>query len=881
MTHPDEREWGAFLTGELSASASDAVAAHLDACANCRTVMERLTAVPPDVTASLLISVGSKLLDDIPTHGPTIAGYAEFRELGRGGSGIVYRARRLADDELVAIKMMRSGVFATSAERRWFLAEAEAALRLRHPNIVPVTAIGGRDTLPYFVMEYAFGGSLAGHLNGTPMSPDVASRLLEAVARAVQIAHDAGVIHRDLKPGNILLDDSFDPFSLPKVADFGMAKSAGEEPSTTPTQAVLGTPSYMAPEQAFGRSKQVGTTADVYSLGAILYELLTGRPPFKGETPYETLLQVRTLPLVRPRSLRPDTPKPLEAICLKCLERDPKQRYPTAAALADDLVRYSKSGSAQARLPGPMRRLKCWAKAYPTTAVLTGVLAAVLVASVVALSLFWLHAESQRQHAEEQRHEAERHAEATRQSRIAARKTLVLYAKTTIRFFRTPESMTAEEIDALRKANIEAEEVLSAPTGDPQEEHDAAYALLQLADSLKLICDFDTSLRLCRTGLGALKRLAEEHPDRLRFAFDYSQGCSQLSGVLQSIGKPVEAEAMTREAIRVGERVQARKPDNDECGGAVASYRSHLAIILTTRGEYAAAEPLFETALVETRRLYAKYPDDPLRREFARAVLLGQADLSFARDRSIDGYVEYARFGLSLVRANRGSYLRPNWSPVLASAVNTSDPVAALDHVGRRREGDALVAEGLAAAESLFAEAPTDLLAKLTLADQRVASAKRQENAETARDLFRRAVQTFEEMQGTSCEPIANERLVELWATCFDATLRDTRRALTFARREPKLQHLLGLALYADGRYDEAREVLAKNTSDARQIRRRSYLILTLMKLGEKDSARKELDCLTDDLRTATRLSWHELPDWATVWNGVHQTEPPVLWQKK
>lgn len=358
MNHPDERELGAFLAGELSASASDSAAAHLDACAECRTVVERLTAVPPDVAASLRVSVGSKPLDDITPHGPAIAGYADFRELGRGGSGIVYRARRLLDDELVAIKVMRSGVFATTGERSRFLAEADAALRLRHPNIIPVMAIGGRDAVPYFVMEYAFGGSLAGQLNGTPLSPETASRLVEAVARAVQFAHESGVIHRDLKPGNILLDDNPEHYARPKVADFGMAKSTGEEPSATPTQAVLGTPSYMAPEQAFGHSKKVGPTADVYSLGAMLYELLTGRPPFKGETPYATLLQVRTLPLVWPRSLRPDTPKPLEAICLKCLDRDPLQRYPTAAAVADDLACFSNGQRIQARTPGLLRRVQ-------------------------------------------------------------------------------------------------------------------------------------------------------------------------------------------------------------------------------------------------------------------------------------------------------------------------------------------------------------------------------------------------------------------------------------------------------------------------------------------------------------------------------------------
>ena len=878
MNHPDEIELAAFLTGELSPQAGTRVGEHLDGCPSCRVVAERLTAVPPDVAASLLIAAGSKPAEEALPTGPRIAGYADFRELGRGGSGIVYRARDLAADELVAVKVMRSGVFATASERSGFLAEAEAASRLRHPNVVPVTAIGGRDAVPYFVMEYAFGGSLAGRLDGTPVSPDVAGRLVGTVARAVQFAHDAGVIHRDLKPGNILLGDGPDPFAVPKVADFGTAKRAGDEPSATPTQAVLGTPSYMAPEQAFGRSKQVGPTADVYSLGAILYELLTGRPPFRGETPYETLLQVRTMPLVWPRSLRPEIPRPLEAICLKCLERDPHQRYPTASALADDLGRFLGRGNVQARPPGSARRLTRWAKANPSTARMAALLAGVLAAGVVALSALWLHAEGQRRH-------AQRSAEAALRSRVAARKTLALYAKTTVRFFRTPESMTAEEVDSLRRANIEAEEVLSAPTGDPQEEAEAAYALLQLADSLFLIRDSDASVRLCRTGVGVLKRLADADPDELRFAFKYSQGCSQLSGTLAAVGGSAEAESLAREAIRVGEGVLARTPDSDECGGALANYRTHLAAMLTTRGGYAAAEPLFAAAVAESRRLSAKYPGDPLRWNFARVTLRGHGELLFARDRSIDGLVDSTRFGLSVVRANRGSYPLPNWSHVLAPAVYTTDAVAALDHCGRRGEADGLVAEGLSAAEAIFAEAPSDLQAKLALADQLQASGRRRPDTDGARELFRRAAAAYEELQATNFAAIADARRLELWATCPDPATRDVRRAVALARRDPKLRHWLGIALYADGKYDEARPTLAAPASDGPSefphVRRRSYLVLTLLRLGEKDAARKELESLTDDLRLASRVAWPELPDWAAAWDGVHRSEPPVLWRKK
>ena len=880
MHHPDEVELAAFLAGELPPPADARVGGHLDDCPSCRAVAERLTAVPPDVAASLVVAAGARPAEDAPPAGPRLPGYADLRELGRGGSGVVYRARDLATGDLVAVKVLRGGVFATAAERGGFLAEAEAASRLRHPNITPVTAFGGRDAVPYFVMEYAFGGSLAGRLDGTPLPPEAAGRLVEAVARAVQFAHDAGVIHRDLKPGNILLGDGPDPFAQPKVADFGAAKLAGGGPPVTPTQAVLGTPSYMAPEQAFGRSRQVGPAADVYSLGAVLYELLTGRPPFKGETPYETLLQVRTLPLVWPRSLRPDTPRALEAVCLKCLERDPRRRYPTAAALADDLGRFLGGGTVQARPPRTARRLGRWAEANPAAARMAAALACTLLACVAALAALWLHAEGQRRHAEAS-------AEAAVRSRVAARRTLALYARTTVRFFRTPESMTADEVDSLRRANTEAEEVLSAPTGDAQEEGDAAYALLQLADGLLLARDPDAAERLCRTGVGVLRRLSEADPAETRFAFRYSQGCSQLSGTLAATGGGVESEAMAREAVRVGEGVLARKPASDDCGGALANYRTQLAVILMGRGDYAAAEPLLAAALTESRRLCAKFPSDPLWWTFARATRHAHAEFLFGRDRSIDGLVDSTRFGLAMARSNRASYPLPDWSRVLAPAVATANAVAALDHCGRRGEADDLTAEGLAVAEAIAAEAPNDLSAKLALADQLTARGRRRHahDPEGACGLFRRAAAAYEELQATGLAGVADARRLEAWATCPDPRLRDAARAVALARRDPKLRHWLGVALYADGKFDEAHAALAApppgGPSESRHARRRAYLVLTLSRLGEDAAARRELDALTGDLRSAARVAWPELPDWAAAWEAVHRTAPPVLWQKQ
>jgi tetratricopeptide (TPR) repeat protein len=264
-----------------------------------------------------------------------VPGFRLERELGRGGMGVVYLATQDGLNRQVALKMVLSGDHASATEKRRFLAEAEAVAAVRHPGVVQVFDFGTHDGRPYFALEFLPGGSLTARLNGTPLPPREAAGLVEQIARAVQAAHDAGVIHRDLKPGNIL----FDAAGAPKVTDFGLARKGDTQSGLTATGAVLGTPSYMAPEQAEGR-KDVGPAADVYAVGAVLYECLTGRPPFRAATPLETIHQVLKDEPVPPSRFSPKLPRDVETICLKCLSKDPRKRYPTAGAVADDLNRF-------------------------------------------------------------------------------------------------------------------------------------------------------------------------------------------------------------------------------------------------------------------------------------------------------------------------------------------------------------------------------------------------------------------------------------------------------------------------------------------------------------------------------------------------------------
>ena len=351
------------------------------------------------LTGTAALSIGRSKFN-APAGGcelPVVPGYEIVQEIGRGGMGIVYEARQLGLSRTVALKMILTGFQADTKDLARFRSEAAALARLQHPNIVQIYDVGEAAGRPFFVFEFVAGGSLAQHLSGTPQPVRPAAQLAATLARAVHAAHESGVIHRDLKPANILLrNESGGPVPrtahlaslAPKITDFGLAKCVGgdgERPELrelTMTGDLLGTPNYMAPEQARVRRQRMGTSVDVYSLGAILYELLTGRPPFTGETPLNVVLQVLHNEPVSVTSLRPDVPRDLETICLKCLRKEPRQRYASALDLADDLQRFLRDEPVRARPVGPVEKLARLVRRHPAPTLL---LAAGLLAPLVAL----------------------------------------------------------------------------------------------------------------------------------------------------------------------------------------------------------------------------------------------------------------------------------------------------------------------------------------------------------------------------------------------------------------------------------------------------------------------------------------------------------------
>lgn len=398
----DARQQGRFLSPEELCGAAPHLAEELRRRIRGVLAMERVMGVAAhDPERTHVAGTAHEPAGQLPT----IPGYHVMRVLGQGGMGVVYEARHIELGRSAAIKMIAGGPLRPAALAR-FGVEAKAAARLMHPNFVQIFEVGQVSGRPFLAMEYVAGCSLADYLQRGAVAPADAAALIETLARAMHAAHEQSIIHRDLKPANILLPGapgSRDPnvsatqpanpvgappavdLTAPKITDFGLAKRLDEEFLHSVTGEILGTPSYMAPEQAIGDRDQIGPRTDVYALGAILYELLAGQPPLQGVSPLDALRLIVTQDPVPPTRLAPAVPRELEAICLKCLEKSPIARYDSALALADDLRRFLNGQPVKARRLGPIARWWKWVRRHPLQTALAGTLAALALIPAAAL----------------------------------------------------------------------------------------------------------------------------------------------------------------------------------------------------------------------------------------------------------------------------------------------------------------------------------------------------------------------------------------------------------------------------------------------------------------------------------------------------------------
>jgi serine/threonine protein kinase len=395
---PMEQDLAAFNTGDLPEARLEAISRHLEGCPDCEAFLDGLDDGTDSAIAALryhgpardLGRIGALLPARADAGLPTVSGYEVLGFMGEGGMGVVYRARHVGLDRPVALKVLRGG---GSKRLARFRAEALADARLQHPHIVQIFEVGEHRGQPYLALELLEGGSLEAKIAGKPQAPRDAAALVQVLARAIQYAHSRGIVHRDLKPSNVLLSAD----GTVKIADFGLAKFVEETEGQTQDGDVLGTPRYMAPEQTTGAPGGVGPAADIYSLGVILYELLTGRAPLQAPTPVETLLLVRSQDPLSPSRILPRLPRDLETVCLKCLEKNPRRRYASARELADDLERFSRGRPVVARpVTMPHKALK-WVRRNSVPALLLALLTTSLLTGLAGVTWKWREAHEQRE----------------------------------------------------------------------------------------------------------------------------------------------------------------------------------------------------------------------------------------------------------------------------------------------------------------------------------------------------------------------------------------------------------------------------------------------------------------------------------------------------
>lgn len=669
-----------------------------------------------------------------------VPGYEILGELGRGGMGVVYHAIETELKRPVALKIILAGAHAGQAAVARFRAEAEITARLRHAQIVQVYAVGDAGGFPFLALEYVDGGSLDRHLNGTPLPPRATAALVAQLADAMQVAHDAGIIHRDLKPGNVLLAAASEPGAgvrpyhepvcltpdssplTPKITDFGLAKTLEVDSGQTKTGAVLGTPSYMAPEQAEGK-KEVGPAADIYALGAILYEGLTGRPPFKAATPLDTLLQVVSDEPVPPTRLQPKLPRDLETICLKCLHKDPRRRYATAATLAADLRHFLGNEPITARPVGAGERAWRWCQRKPAVAGLLTALGLLFLAAFATVTWLWLEAAHQRAEAQAERDRAKQQfvrAEANfKLARQAVDASLTQLSE--------EELLAQPGLSEVRKKLLATalrfyEEFTKQASDDPDVQYDRACAYHRMADIVSDIESQEKAIPLMREGMAIVERLLRDAPGHQTYSHLLAKQLTMLAGFYFHTEEYGQAETMIARALAVFQSLPPDYRDHTDVRTDRATAHSMRGRLLQCLARYEEAERDVKEYVRLAEQRLAEAADNP-DAEFNLVSAYDQlAGLYMFMNREADCRLLHQKQQNVLEELTRRFPQRIDYTRALAGKL--INYAIFLRRYGQPREALALYRQGCEILGQLLRKEPNDTLARQFLRNANIGMAR-------------------------------------------------------------------------------------------------------------------------------------------------------------
>jgi tetratricopeptide (TPR) repeat protein/predicted Ser/Thr protein kinase len=629
---------------------------------------------------------------------PHLPGYDILEVLGRGGMGCVYKARHRGLERIVALKMLHPGIDNQLVTR--FEAEARAVAGVQHPNIAQVFEAGRIDGQPYYALEFVEGGSLAQRLAGKPLPPDEAAALVEQVARAIQVCHEKGVLHRDLKPANILLARD----GTPRVVDFGLAKRLGSGAGLTQTGEILGTPSYMAPEQASGVVRQLGPAVDVYALGAVLYELLTGRPPFQGIDALQILALVVSMDPIQPRRLQPGVPRDLETICLKCLEKAPKRRYASARDLADDLRSFRDGRPIRARPVRAWERAVKWARRRPAAAALVIVAALLIFVTLVAGIGFAVgYVRLQKAVAESE--------ESLQVARVAVDRLLVRLSDN---LAPVPQAEQARR-ESLEDAQHLYERLCAMRPRDAGSWTLLAESLARLGEIERMLGRPDEAERAIGRALDVYARIRREDPDNAEHRLNVAKLHNNLGLLRIDQGDWSGAETEIRQALDEADAVKEAPGDVPEFLRRVGKFRNNLALVLRQQKRTDEAERYHRDALAMREALLRSAPDD---HEARVDVAVSHVNLGAVRAGRGDKNGAAAEFAAAAAVLTEGGATSTVSDRFLLAQVQ-SNRAAVLDWKTRAPEVEQSLRAALATLEALSHDFPAVLLYRHRLAGVR------------------------------------------------------------------------------------------------------------------------------------------------------------------